>query len=34
MPTDAIVVAAMAVAFCIFAAALYWADRQTRGMGG
>jgi len=30
MSTDLIVVTAMAVAFGIFAATLYWADMQTR----
>jgi hypothetical protein len=32
MPTDAIVVTAMAAAFVVFAVALYLADRRTRGM--
>jgi len=32
MPTDTIVVLAMAAAFGIFAATLYWADLRTRGV--
>jgi hypothetical protein len=32
MPTDLIVVVAMAIAFGVFAATLYWADLQTRGL--
>jgi hypothetical protein len=32
VPTDTIVVLAMAAAFGIFAAALYWADLRTRGL--
>jgi hypothetical protein len=32
MPTDAIVVAAVAVAFGIFAVTLYWAEGRTRAM--
>jgi hypothetical protein len=32
MPTDAIVVLIMAVAFGIFAGTLYWADVQTRAL--
>jgi len=32
MPTDTIVVLAMASAFGIFAATLYWAGLRTRGV--
>jgi hypothetical protein len=32
MPMDLIAVSLMATAFCIFAAALYWADLQTRNL--
>jgi hypothetical protein len=32
MPADMIVVLVMATAFGIFAATLYWADLQTRGL--
>jgi len=32
MPIDTLVVALMALAFGAFAATLYWADRQTRGL--
>jgi hypothetical protein len=33
MPTATIVALLMASAFGIFAATLYWADLQTRGLG-
>jgi hypothetical protein len=33
MPTDTIAALLMASAFGIFAATLYWADLQTRGLG-
>ena len=32
MPMDAILVAAMTAAFCIFAVTLYWAELRTRGL--
>jgi hypothetical protein len=32
MPTDIIVIAMVAAAFGLFAATLYWADLQTRGL--
>jgi len=32
MPTDMIVALAMAMAFGIFAATLYWGDVHTRGL--
>jgi len=34
MSTEVIVVIAMALAFGAFAATLYWADHQTRGLNG
>jgi hypothetical protein len=32
MPTEIIVIAIVAAAFGLFAATLYWADLQTRGL--
>jgi hypothetical protein len=33
MPTEIIVLALIASAFCAFAATLHWADLHTRGLG-
>jgi hypothetical protein len=33
MPTEIIVIAIVISVFCIFAAALYWGDLQTRSLG-
>jgi len=33
MPTEIIVLTLIVAAFCAFAATLYWADQQTRGLG-
>ncbi len=33
MSTEIVLIAFIAVAFCAFAATLYWADLQTRGAG-
>ena len=32
MPTEIIVIAVVVAAFGVFAATLYWADLQTRGL--
>ena len=33
MPTEIILIAFIAVGFCVFAGTLYWAYLQTRGLG-
>jgi hypothetical protein len=33
LPMEVIALALIATAFCAFAATLYWADLQTRGLG-
>jgi hypothetical protein len=33
LPMEIIVLALIVTAFCSFAATLYWADLQTRGLG-
>jgi hypothetical protein len=33
MPTEIILLAFIGAGFCVFAATLYWADFQTRGLG-
>jgi hypothetical protein len=33
MPMELLVLALIVTAFCAFAATLYWADMQTRGLG-
>ena len=32
MPTEMILIAFIAVGFCVFGATLYWAELQTRGL--
>jgi hypothetical protein len=33
LPMEIVVLTLIATAFCAFAATLYWADLQTRGLG-